>query len=106
MWHEGLIYKIKSICVTGPPLELIQSFLRHRFQRVVLNGQSSTWLPVTAGVFQESILGPLLFLIYINVLSNNLSSTAKLFADDTSLFSVVNDVNLSQFHLNSDLKNI
>ena len=104
VWHEGLIYKIKSICVTGPPLEFIQSFLSHRFQRVVLNGQSSTWLPVTAGVPQGSILGPLLFLIYINDLSNNLSSTAKLFADDTSLFSVVNDVNLSQLHHNSDLK--
>ena len=102
VWHEGLIYKIKRIGVTGPPLELIQSFLSHRFQRVVLNGQSSTWLPVTAGVPQGSILGPLLFLIYINDLSNNLSSTAKLFADDTSLFSVVNDVNLSEFHLNSD----
>ena len=87
-------------------MELIQSFLSHRFQRVVLNGQSSRWLPVTAGVPQGSILGPLLFLIYINDLSNNLSSTAKLFADDTSLFSVVNDVNLSQFHLNSDLKKI
>ena len=104
VWHEGLIYKIKSIGVTGLPLELIQSFLSHRFQRVVLNGQSSRWLPVTAGVPQGSILGPLLFLIYINDLSNNLSSTAKLFADDTSLFSVVNDVNLSEFHLNSDLK--
>ena len=106
MWHGGLIYKIKCIGVTCPPLELIQSFLCHRFQRVVLNGQSSTWLPVTAGVPQGSILGPLLFLIYMNDLSNNLSSTAKLFADDTSLFSVVNDVNLSQFHLNSDFKKI
>ena len=103
VWHEGLICKIKSIGVTSLPLELIQSFLSHRFQRVVLNGQSSRWLPVTAGVPQGSILGPLLFLIYINDLSNNLSSTAKLFADDTSLFSVVN-VNLSQFHLDSDLK--
>ena len=100
-WHiKGFCksYKVKFIGVTGLPLELIQSFLSHRFQRVVLNGQSSTWLPVTAGVPQGSILGPLLFLIYINDLSNNLSSTTKLFADDTSLFSVLNDVNLSQFH--------
>ena len=90
--------------VTGLPLELIQSFLNHRFQGVVLNGQLSTWLPVTAGVPQGSILRPLLFLIYVNDLSNNLSSTTKIFADDTSLFSVENDVNLSEFHLNSDLK--
>ena len=86
VWHEGLIYKIKSIGVTGLPLELIQSFLSHRFQRVVLIGQSLTWLAVTAGVPQWSILGPLFFLIYINDLSNNLSSTAKLFADDTFFF--------------------
>ena len=104
VWYEGLIYKIKCIGVTGLPLELIQSFLSHRFQRVVLNGQSSTWLPVTAGVPQVLILGLFLFLIYINDLSNNLSSKTKLFADDTSLFSIVNDVNLSEFHLNSDLK--
>ena len=58
---------------------------------------------MAAGVPQRSILGPLLFLIYVNDICNNLSSTAKLFADDTSLFSVVN-VNLSQFHLDSDLK--
>ena len=59
-----------------------------------------------AGVRQESILRPLLFLIYIHDLNNNLSSSIKFFADNTSLFSVVNDVNLSEFHLNSDLKNI
>ena len=85
-------------------MELVQSFLSHRFQRVVFNGQSLTSLPVTAGVLQGSILGHLLFLIQINGLSNNVSSTVKRFADDTSLFSSVNDVNMSEFHLNSDFK--
>ena len=62
VWHEGLIYKVKRIGVTGLALELIQSFLSHRFQRVVLNGQSSTWVPVTAGVPRGSILEPPQFL--------------------------------------------
>ena len=65
-------------------LDLIGSFLENRFQRVVLNGQTSEWLPVKAGVPQGSILGPLFFLIYINDLSIDIISTAKLFADDTS----------------------
>ena len=61
----------------------------------MLNGQNSPWTNVHAGVPQGSILGPLLFLIYTNNLSENLTSKAKLFADDTSLFSVVHDVNTS-----------
>ena len=81
-------------------------FLRNRKQRVTLNGQSSSWTNVNAGVPQGSILGPLLFLIYINDLPDGLSSNAKLFADDTSLFSVVHDINTSTIELNSDLKKI
>ena len=73
VWLEGLIYKIKSIGISGPLLKLIESFLSIRYQRVLLNGQSSTWLPIIAGVPQGSILGPLFFLIYINYLSKNLS---------------------------------
>ena len=73
-------------------LNLIKGFLKSRKQRVVLNGQFSSWADVDAGVPQGSILGPLLFLIYINDLTNDLSSNAKLFADDTSLFSVAFNV--------------
>ena len=81
-------------------------FLKDRKQRVVLNGQNSTWVNVEAGVPQGSILGPLLFLIYINDLSENLVSNPKLFADDTSLFSVIFDKDLSAKNLNDDLNRI
>ena len=56
-----------------------------------------------AGVSQGSILGPLLILVYINDLSKNLSSTAKLFPDDTTIFSVIHDITLLSFQLNDDL---
>ena len=57
-----------------------------RSQRVLLNGQCSNWQPILAGVPQGSILGPLLFLMYINDLPDGLKSNVKLFADDTSLY--------------------
>ena len=95
VWHDGLIYKVKCIGINDIFLKLISSFLENRFQRVVLNGQTSSWEPVLAGVTQSSVLGPLFFLIYINDLSNNLSSNTKLVADDVSIFSTVKNVNLS-----------
>ena len=76
------------------------------FQRVILNSQTLEWLPVKAGVPQGSILGPLFFLIYINDLSVDITSTVKLFADDTSLFSIVHDPNTSANELNKDLQKI
>ena len=72
----------------------------------MLNGQNSSWTNVHGGVPQGSILGPLLFLIYVNDLSDNLTSDAKHFADDTSLFSVVHDVNTSAKELNDDSKKV
>ena len=87
-------------------LYILFDFLRTKKQTVTLNDQSSSWTNVNAGVPQGSILGPLLFLIYINDLPDGLSSNAKLFADDTSLFSVVHDINTSAIELNSDLKKI
>ena len=85
-------------------LNILSDFLRNRKQRVTINGHSSSWTNITAGVPQGSTLGPLLFLIYINDLSDGLSSNAKLFADETSLFSVVHDINTSSIELNSELK--
>ena len=70
-------------------------FLSNRKQRVVLNGQHSSWAGIKTGVPQGSILGPRLFLVYINDLTENLHSNSKIFADDTSLFSTVSDKTLS-----------
>ena len=102
--HEGIIFKLKQNGISAGLLNILSDFPKNRKQRIMLNGQSSSWTNVNVGVPQGSILGPLLFLIYINDLSDNLSSNAKLFDNDTSLFSVVHDINTSAIELNSDLK--
>ena len=79
---------------------------RNRYQRVVLNGQSSAWKSVTPGAPKISVLGPLLFLIYINDLPLGVTTNVELFADDNSLFAVVNNVSVSAFRLNNDLVKI
>ena len=61
VWHDGLIYKLKSLGISGILLKLIQNYLDNRFQKVLLNGQTSKWKPVKAGVPKGSILGPLFF---------------------------------------------
>ena len=100
------MYKLKALGICGKDCGLIHSFLSDRHQRVVLNGQSSKWSHIKAGVPQGSILGPLLFLVYINDLPEGLTTSAKLFADDTSLFSVVHDSAASTAFLNDDLLKI
>ena len=104
VWHEGLIFKLKSNGISGPLLVLIDSYLSNRKQRVTLNAKSSNWSSISAGVPQGSVLGPLFFLVYINDLVENVSSDAKLFADDTSLFTIVYDEGIAANQLNRDLK--
>ena len=102
--HKGLIYKLRQYGFSGNLLALLTVLLSNRKQRVVLNGRHSSWAYIKAGFLQGSILGPLLFLVYINDLTENLHSNPKLFADDTSLFSIVADEALSNSYLNDDLK--
>ena len=96
----------KTDGISGKLLNTLTNFLHNRTQRVMLDGQYSSWPNIKNGVPQGSLPGPLLFLIYINDLSENLASNPKLFADDTSLFSVVKNVNASNIDLNNDLKKI
>ena len=86
-----MLYKLKYMGISSELYNLLENYLSNRFQRVLLNEQASPWRPVLAGDPQGSVLSPLLFLIYINDLTNELKSKAKLFVDDTSLFTIVKD---------------
>ena len=103
VWHIGLLFKA---WVEGQSLALLKDYLYSGKQRVVLNGQTSDWRKINSGVPQESVLGPLLFLIFINDLPDGIASLCKIFADDTSLFSKVYDIDISAKELNSDLEKI
>ena len=103
VWHKGLVYKLKRCGINGKLIVLIENYLSNRVQRVVLNGQESEWEKINSGVPQGSVLGPLLFLIYINDLTDGISSNMKLFADDSSLFSRVQNVNATHEQLVTDL---
>ena len=103
VWHDGLLHKLESNGISGLLRNLIRDFLSERQQCVVLNGKNSDWCHISASVPQGSILGPLFFLVKINDLVDNISSDAKLFANDTSLFTVVYNEETSATVLNNDL---
>ena len=85
--HKRLLSKLKSYGISENIINWISSFLSGRKQRVAVNGYFSKWAPVTSGIPQGSVLGPLLFVIYINDMPDNILSDIYLFADDTKIFS-------------------
>ena len=84
--HEKLIFKLNQYGIKGKNLEWIRAFLNNMSQQVVVDGIQSTSIPVTSGVPQGSVLGPILFLAYINDLPEHVTSQVRLFADDTVIY--------------------
>lgn len=106
VWHKGLLFKLKRVGINGSLLDWFTNYLLDRKQRVVMPGVTSSWGYIKAGVPQGSILGPLLFLVYINDIVSDINSTIKLFADDTSLYLIVDTPNNAANMLNNDLETI
>ena len=86
--HDLLLHKLQSFGIHGRLLAWIKDYLTNRYQRTTCDGTSSHWLPVTSGVPQGSILGPLFFLLYINDLPTCISPETQcaIFADDTKIY--------------------
>ena len=106
VWHKGLIQKLEAIGIRGTLLMWFTDYLTNRRQSVALRGELSSSLPIKAGVPQGSVLGPLLFLIYINDITVGLESTIKLFADDTSISKSEKNPDTRATTLNADLEKI
>ena len=106
VWHRGLFCKLKAAGVTSTALKWFQSYLSNRKQRVVLPGVLSDWKSIKAGVPQGSILGPLLFLIFINDIVSDINSNIRLFADDTTLYIIVENPQSAAIVLNADMQKI
>ena len=100
--HQRLLLKLKAHGIGDSITDWIEQWLTDRRQRVVVDGEVSNWKSVLSGVPQGSVLGPILFLIYINDLDDSITSNVLKFADDTKLFRKVNTDGDKQ-HLQNDL---
>ena len=106
VWHRGLLYKLRRLGITGDLLCFFENYLSNRQQRVLVKGQYSSWGSIEAGVPQGSVLGPLLFLVYINDIVNDISCNIKLFADDTALYVLIDNQQVAADILNNSLQQV
>ena len=107
VWFKGLLFKIRKCGIGGSLLSWFSDYLHNRQQRVVINGTHSSWGLIPSGVPQGSVLGPLLFLIYINDITHVIKDcNVRLFADDTCLFMDVTDRERAVQLMNDDLERI
>jgi len=104
VWHKGLLFKLKQNGINGALLNWLENYLTNRQQRVVIQSAVSNTKRITAGVPQGSVLGPLLFLIYVNDISDSLLSLTRLFADDSSLFYSASNITDIEGIINHDLR--
>ena len=102
---QKLLLKLHRYGIRGPTLKWVQTFLSDRTQTVVINNEKSATVPVTSGVPQGSVLGPILFLIYINDLPDKTRSKVRLFADDTAIYLAVSSLEDAQI-LQQDLDHL
>jgi hypothetical protein len=106
VWHRGLLHQLTNSGFGGNIIIWLEHYLQYRFERVAINGCYSSWQYINAGVPQGSILDPLLFLLYINDIVGNIQSQVRLFADDTSIFLIVDNAIESADIFNRDLNTI
>ena len=106
VWHRGLIAKLHHYAICGSLLDWFKGYLSNIFQRVVLPGGNSDWMEIKDGVPQGSILGPLIFIIYINDIVHDIQSFIRLFADDTTHYIIADLTDPAAQILNNDLERI
>ena len=103
VWHKGLIFKLKQYGILGKLISWLNNYLYNRSQKVFVSSSFSNTTTLLGGVPQGSVLGPLLFLIYVNDIAESLLSVTRLFADDSSLAVSSKDVSYMEEILNKDL---
>ena len=106
VWHRGVLHKLQKAGITGRLLLWFESYLNNRRQCVMLNGTVSNIQHINAGVPQGSILGPMLFLIYINDIVEVVQTNIRLYADDSTLFVTTDRQEDATRDLNNDISRV